>query len=202
MSVFCITSNPSKILKHKYWPHHVHNACCLPEYKCTIFSSWWVKSFVTWFIIHLHKQPQHLFPIVAPSISSGSALHVCTNVCVFMNRWQAEFDNTACASLGPCQARETLIHLIAWSSVFSAGRHYQYGWRGMNCVSFSEQNGGTISRRRGEGGLEGTVVQTDKKWGKIIQQSCQRCTHGWSGEEDVKCASSWVNLSCFGNNHI
>lgn len=36
-------------------------------------------------------------------------------------------------------------------------------WRGMNCVGFSEQNGGIISWSPGERGLEGTVAQADKK---------------------------------------
>lgn len=89
----CSTADPTE----RYFPYHVRNAFGpreKPEYECSNFFCLLMSKTLSWFIIPLHKQLQHLFPLVAPSLSFGSAL--------FSYRRQPGFDNTACASLGLC----------------------------------------------------------------------------------------------------
>ena len=135
---------------------------------CVPFSS------ITLFIIHLQEKLQHLFPIVAPSISFGSDVHawrlcMCVCVCSWRNG-KHEFDDTARASLSSrlCRAQKnTTPPLKRCGSAW--WWHCQSGGRGVNRGSLSEQNGGPISWHRGgregwSGGLEGGVVlQTDEK---------------------------------------
>lgn len=72
-------------------------------------------------------------------------------------------------------------------------------WRGMNCVSFSEQNGGNHLLEPRREGSEGTVVQTSDKRKNVGNELTVVCRWIWERVDVKTCSQLVQNLTLLTN---